>query len=110
MSMQYSRSNFDEHETAVSIITVPNPGVADLSAAVGVTLTKADGFAGCVVASLEAGGLFAQAGVKLGDRLLTICGDEVGDPACAAALLEEVGSVGCGSFEIEVQRGGEADS
>ena len=56
-----------------------------------------------VFSSIDENGLFAQAGVAVGDRIMQICGEE-----CTAAslveLLQEVEAVGSGSFEIAVIR------
>ena len=103
MNITYSTSNVDEQALVTITVGVPNGG-ADLQKAVGATFSNGgskDG--GIVIKSLDENGLFAQAGVAVGDRIMQICGEE-----CTAAslveLLQEVEAVGSGSFEIAVIR------
>ena len=56
---------------------------------------------GVFVKSLQANGQFAAAGVRVGDRLVSICGDEIHEPDDAWSVLGEVPP---GSFEMCVER------
>lgn len=102
MSVAYSSSNVDEQ--ALVTITVGVPNGEDLAKAVGATFSGKDS-GGCIVASLDHNGLFAQAGVAVGDSIVHICGEECTNASLVVELLQEVSSVGSGSFEIEIIRG-----